>query len=131
MQAAHRVATVQSSATTITNVATYNYCTTSLYYTLLFEGESWSWHVLLSRLNSDSYHGDALQYTKQLLFISLPLMSNYCIRRECENIFCGYLYDYDLALVILKGISSFKFPERFLEISCRDLTSSLSTFFSI
>ncbi len=42
----------------------------------------------------------------------------------CENILCGYLYDGDLVFVILKGIYSFKFPKRFLEISFRDLTSS-------
>jgi hypothetical protein len=42
----------------------------------------------------------------------------------CENIICGYLYDGDLVFVILKGISVFKFPERFLEISSRNLTSS-------
>jgi hypothetical protein len=43
----------------------------------------------------------------------------------CENILCGYLYDGDLVFVILKGISIFKFPKRFLEISSRDLTSVL------
>jgi hypothetical protein len=31
----------------------------------------------------------------------------------CANILCGYLYDGDLAFVILKGISSFEFPKRF------------------
>jgi hypothetical protein len=35
-----------------------------------------------------------------------------------------HLYDCDLVFVILKGISIIKFPKRFLEISCRDLTSS-------
>jgi hypothetical protein len=35
---------------------------------------------------------------------------------------------FDLAFVILKGIYSFEFPKRFLEISSRDLTSSI--FFS-
>jgi hypothetical protein len=43
----------------------------------------------------------------------------------CENIRNGYLYDGDLVLVILKGIYGFKFPKRFLEISSKDLTSSL------
>jgi hypothetical protein len=50
-----------------------------------------------------------------------PLMALRC----CENILCGYLYDGDLAFVILKGIHGFKFPKRFLEISSRDLTSFL------
>jgi hypothetical protein len=49
--------------------------------------------------------------------------------RECENILCGYVYDGDLVFVILKGIYGFKFPKRFLEISSRDLTSSLLLFF--
>ncbi len=52
-------------------------------------------------------------------------MTKYCIMMECENILCGYLYDGDLVLVILKGIYGFKFPKRFLEISSRDLASSL------
>jgi hypothetical protein len=50
-------------------------------------------------------------------------MTKYCIMRECENILRGYLYDGDLAFVILNGIYGFKFPKRFLEISSRDLTS--------
>ncbi len=54
-------------------------------------------------------------------------MTNYCVMRECENILHGFLYVYvfDLAFVILKGIYIFKFPKRFLEISSRDLTSAL------
>ncbi len=47
---------------------------------------------------------------------------------DCENILCGYIYDGDLVFVILKGIYGFKFPKRFLEISSRDLTSSLLLF---
>ncbi len=56
-------------------------------------------------------------------------MMKYCVMRECENILCGYVYDGDLVFVILKGIYGFKFPKRFLEISSRDLTSSLLLFF--
>jgi hypothetical protein len=52
-------------------------------------------------------------------------MTKYCVMRECENILCGYLYDGDLVFFILKGISIFKFPKKFLEISSRDLTSFL------
>ncbi len=47
-----------------------------------------------------------------------------CGHTYCENIRNGYFYDGDLVFVILKGIYSFKFPKRFLEISSRDLTSS-------
>jgi hypothetical protein len=46
----------------------------------------------------------------------------------CENICNGYLYVLTQHLVILKGIYGFKFPKRFLEISSRDLTSSLLFF---
>jgi hypothetical protein len=42
--------------------------------------------------------------------------------REYDNIRNGYLYGGDLLFVILKGIYGFKFPERFLETSSRDLT---------
>jgi hypothetical protein len=52
-----------------------------------------------------SYHGDKLQYAKQLIYISLPQMMKYCIMRECENILHGFLYDFDLAFVILKKIT--------------------------
>jgi hypothetical protein len=34
--------------------------------------------------------------------------------RECENILYGYLYDGDLAFVILKGTYGFKHPKSFL-----------------
>jgi hypothetical protein len=44
------------------------------------------------------------------------------LHQKCEDILCGYLYDGDLVFVILKRNSIFKIPERFLEISCRDLT---------
>ncbi len=44
---------------------------------------------------------------------------------RCENILHGFLYVFDLAFVILKGIYGFEFPKRFLEISSRDLTSLL------
>jgi hypothetical protein len=119
MQAAHRVA-MASSATKITNAAIWYYCAASHW----FVREGLLWHV--PRLDSNpSYHGDALQYAKQLFYISLPQMTKYCIMRECENILSGYLYDGDLVFVILKGISIFKLPKRFLEISSRDLTSFL------
>ncbi len=52
-------------------------------------------------------------------------MTKYCIMRECDNIRNGYLYGGELLFVILKGVYSFKSPKKFLEISSRDLTSSL------
>jgi hypothetical protein len=121
MQAAHRVATL-SSATKISDAAIHFYCK---YYAHLFVRESLLCDVLLHFAGLDSVFGDALQNAKQLFSTRLPQMTKYCIMRECENIPCGYLYDGDLAFVILKGIYGFKFPKRFLEISSRDLTSSL------
>ncbi len=56
-------------------------------------------------------------------------MTKYCVMRVCENICNGYLYVVTQHLLILKGIYSFKFPKRFLEISSRDLTSFLLLFF--
>jgi hypothetical protein len=97
------------------------YCASYWYYAHLFVRESWLSHVL-SRLDS-FFLGDASQNAKQFFSTRLPQTTKYCIIRECENIFHGYLYVCDLAFVILKGIYGFKFPKRFLEISSRDLTS--------
>jgi hypothetical protein len=118
--------TTMSSAIKISN-APFFFCA---YYAHLFVRESWLWHVFLPRLNSSFYH-DSLQNAKQLFYISLPFMTKYCIMRECEKILHGYLFNGDLVFVILKGTSIFKFPKRFLEISSRDLTSSLLLFFFI
>jgi hypothetical protein len=89
--------------------------------------ESWLWHVLCS-FNSFFFE-DRLQNAKQLFSLRLPKMTKYCIMRECENILRGYIFDGDLVFVILKGISIFKLPKMFLEISSRDLTPSLHRFF--
>jgi hypothetical protein len=79
------------------------------------------WHV--PRLDSNPfYHDDVLQYAKQLFSVRIPVMTKYCVMREWDNISNGYLYGGDLLFVILKGIYSFKFPKRFLEISSKDLT---------
>jgi hypothetical protein len=40
-------------------------------------------------------------------------MTKYCIMRECENILHGFLYVFDLAFVILKGIYSLNSPKGF------------------
>jgi hypothetical protein len=117
MQAAHGVA-MASSATKITNAAIWYYCAASHW----FMRESWLWHVLLPTGRLDSlFFRDALQ-NAQLFSTRLSKMTKSCIMRECENILRGYLYDGDLVFVILKRISIFHFPKRFLEISSRDLT---------
>jgi hypothetical protein len=83
----HRVAIKSSSATKITNAAIWYFC--AAYYWFVREGLLW--HV--PRLDSNpSYHSDALQYTKQFFFISLPQMTKNCIMRKCENLLHGFLY---------------------------------------
>jgi hypothetical protein len=137
MQAAaaktHRVAIKLASTTKITNAAIWYYCAALLMVLLsLIRRESglWcEWRVFSSLAGLNSVFENALQNAKQLFHISLPQMMKYCVMRECENILCGILYDGDLVFVILKGIYGFKFPKRFLEISSRDLTSSLLLFF--
>jgi hypothetical protein len=121
MQAAHGVATM-SSVAKISNAAIHFYCK---YYTHLFVRESLLCDVLLHIGRLDSVFWNALQNATQLFFDRIPQITKYCIMRECENILRGYLHDGDLVFVILKGIYGFKFPQRFLEISSRDLTSFL------
>jgi hypothetical protein len=94
-----------------------------------FVREGWLWCVRrvlssLAELDSDFFFGLALQSGKQIFSTRIPQMTKCCIMREYEDILHGYLYVFDLAFVILKGIYGFKFPKRFLEISSRDLTSS-------
>jgi hypothetical protein len=122
--ATHLELGVATSANKIANALAFYFCAASLNYGFWFVREGLLWHV--PRLDSNpSYHGDTLQYAKQLIYNSHPQMTKYCSMRECENILCGYLYVSDLVFVILKGVYGFKFPKRFLEISSRDLTSFL------
>jgi hypothetical protein len=96
------------------------------------------WRLALARKNmwwwiasfGESYNGDVLQHAKQIFSARLLQMTKYCVMRECENILRGYLCVFDLAFSHLDGIYGFKFPDRFLEISSRDLTL-FSTLFSI
>jgi hypothetical protein len=91
----------------------------------LFQRESWLWcvgRVFSSLAGLNSVFGNALQNATQLFFDRILQITKCCIMRECENILLGYRHDGDLVFVILKGISIFEFPERFLEISSRDLT---------
>jgi hypothetical protein len=49
-------------------------------------------------------------------------MTKHFVMRECENILKGYLYVVTTVFSHQDGIYCFKFPKRFLEISCRDPT---------
>jgi hypothetical protein len=111
---------VATSPNKIANALALYFCAASLYHPHWFVRESWLWHVLLPRLDSDSYQGDALQYAKKIFQISLQLMT-------CENIPTGYLCVVTTVFSQQDGISIFEFPTRFLEIFCRDLTSSLTS----
>ncbi len=51
-----------------------------------------------------------------IFFDKIPQMNEYLVMRECEHI--G-----DTSISSPEEISIFKFPERLLEISCRDLIS--------
>jgi hypothetical protein len=71
-------------------------------------------------MHTDDYIGCAIANAD---FVSIDINDD-DNQTVCENILHGFLYVFDLAFVILKGIYSFKSPKRFLEISSRDLTSS-------
>jgi hypothetical protein len=82
----------------------------------------------LAGLDSDLSFGLALQHEKLIFFNRIQQMTKYFVMRECENIPKGISLCCDLAFAHKKEISIFKFPERFLEISWRDLTiSTIST----
>ncbi len=58
----------------------------------------------------DPYHGDFLQYAKQLFSLRLRQMTKYCVMRECENIHSWISLVGDLAFSHQYG---FEFPKRF------------------
>ncbi len=70
--------------------------------------------VFTSLAGLDSVFGNAFQNATQLFFDRILQMTKYFVMRECEHI--G-----DTSICSQEGISIFKFPERFSEISCRDL----------
>jgi hypothetical protein len=85
----------------------------------LLARESWLWcvrRVFSSLIGLNSVYRDALQNATQLFFDRILQMIKYFVTRECEHI--G-----DTSIISQEGISIFKFPARFLEISCRDLIS--------
>ncbi len=124
MQAAHGVAMV-TSATKIINAANWYYCAALLVLlSFVCEGELIVTCVFYHRLDSGFFR-DALQNAKQLFSLRFPQMTKYCVMRECENIDSWISLIGNLAFSHQQGIYSFKFPQRFLEISSRDLTSFL------
>jgi hypothetical protein len=93
----------------------------------LFVREGWLWCVRrlssLAGLDSDFFFGHALQYAKQLFYSRIPQMTKYFVMRECEYIPTQNIYlCCDSAFAHKKEFSIFKFPERFLEISCAEIS---------
>jgi hypothetical protein len=125
---------MQSSANKIANATISYYRAASLLHVFLLVSEKTWWWLALARKKmwwwiasiGDSYHGDVLQYTKQIFSLRLPQMTKYCFMRECDNIHSWISLSGDLAFSHQHGIYGFKFPKRFLEISSRDLTSLFS-----
>ena len=113
----HGVAIKLASATKITNAAIWYYCAALLLVLLsLIRRQSglWcEWRVFSSLAGLDSVFKNALQYAKQLFSVRIPVMTKYCIMRECDNIRNGYLYGGDLLFVILKGIYGLNSPKGF------------------
>ena len=130
--APQEVAALQISATEITNAAASYYHAASLLHVRSFVREKMCWWLAFAKKKmwlwiasfGESYHGDVLQYAKHLFSLRLPQMTKYCVMRECDNIHSWISLSGDLAFSHQHGIYGFKFPERFLEISSRDLTLS-------
>jgi hypothetical protein len=90
--------------------------------------EGWLWCVRrvlssLAGLDSDFFFGLALQNGKQIFFNRILQMTKYFVMRECESIPTEISLCCDSAFAHKKEFSIFKFPERFSEISWRDLTT--------
>jgi hypothetical protein len=82
----------------------------------LFWRESGLWcvrRVFSSLVGLNSVFGNALQNATQLFFDRILQMTKDCVMRECENILHGFLYVFDLAFVILKGIYIINSPKGF------------------
>jgi hypothetical protein len=73
--------------------------------------------VFSSLAGLSSVFGNALQNATQLFFNRIPQMTKYFVRRECENISTWISLCVTTVFSQQGGISIFKFPKRFLEIS--------------
>jgi hypothetical protein len=118
--AALGVATLQSSATKIVDVAFY-YFASSLLHVYLLVREKMLWWLALAKKKmwrwiasfGESYHDDTLQLAKHLFSVRLPLMTKFCVMRECDNILSGYLSAVTTVFSQQDGIYGFKFLTRF------------------
>jgi hypothetical protein len=110
--AAHGVATARSSTTEIANTAsTYYFTALSFHMHSLVREMMWWWLALARKKMwwwipsfGESYHGDVLQYAKQIFSLRLPQMAKYCVMRECDNIHSWISLSGDLAFSHQDGI---------------------------
>jgi hypothetical protein len=90
-----------------------------------FVREGWLWYVRvlssLAGVDSDFFFGLALQNEKQIFFNRIPQMNKYFVMRECKDSYAKSLCC-DSAFAHKKEFYIFKFPERFLEISCAEIS---------
>jgi hypothetical protein len=118
--AALRVAMLQSRAIEIVDVAFYYFASSSLHVCLLVR-EKMCWWLALTRKKmwrwiasfGESYHGDVLQFAKQLFSGRLLLLTEFFVMRECDNILSGYLCAVTTVFSQQDGIYGFKFPKGF------------------
>jgi len=84
-------------------------------------------YVAVDCLFCESYHGDVLQFAKQLLPVRLLLMTKFFVMGECDNILSGYLFAVTTVFSQQDGIYGFKSPKDFWrslpEISLFSLSS--------
>jgi hypothetical protein len=113
-------ATKLTSPTKIASEAIlYYFAASSLHMSLLVREKMWWWLAHARKKIwwwiasfGESYHGDVLQYAKQLFSLRLLQMTKYCVMRECNNIHWISLIG-DLALNHQHRIYGFKLPKRF------------------
>jgi hypothetical protein len=89
---------LRSSATKIVDVAFYYFAFSMLHVYLLVREKMLRWHALARKKMGrwiasfgESYHGDVLQFAKQLFSVRLLLMTKVFVMRKCYNILSGYL----------------------------------------
>jgi hypothetical protein len=57
-----------------------------LWWLALAKKKMWRWIASFG----DSYHGDVLQFEKQLFSVRLPKMTKFFVMRECDNILSSF-----------------------------------------
>jgi len=104
----------------IVDVAFYYFASSSLHMCLLVRVKMLWWLALAKKKMwrwiasfGNFYHGDVVQFAKQLFSIRLLLMTEFFFMRECDNILSGYLCAVTTVFSQQDGIYGFKFLTRF------------------